>query len=105
MFMQKEGRQRNRSYLVEVRQINSEVTGDGGGLGLGVGAGARALLGFLDGVRDLGRLPLALADAGGEDSATGGLDAAPAPESPSPSGSASAAPSLLEEAGETPYRI
>ena len=104
MFIQKERRQENRSYLVEVRQINSEVTGDGGGLGLGVGTGARALLDLLDGVMDLGRLPLALADAGGEDSATGGLDVAPAPESPSPSGSTSGTPSLLGEAGETPYK-
>jgi len=87
-----------------VRQINSEITGDGGGLGLGFGVGTRALLDLPVGVVDLGRLPLALADAGVEDSATGGLDVAPAPESPSPSDSTSGTPSSLGEAGETPYK-
>ena len=90
---------------MDVRQINSEVTGDGGGLGLGAGVGTRALLDLLEGVVDMGRLPLAFVDTGGEDSATGGLDVVPAPESPSPSGSISGTPSSsLEEAGETLYK-
>ena len=104
MCIQKKKDKANGSYLVEVRQINSEVTGDGGGLGLGVGVKARALLDLLVGAVDLGRLPLALADTGGEDSVTGGLDVAPAPESPSPSGSTSGTPSSLGEVGETPYK-
>ena len=92
------------SYLVDVRHTNSEVTGDGGGLGLGAGVRTRALLDLLEGVEDLGRLPLALVETGGDDSAIGGLDVVPGPESPSPSGSTSGTPSSLGEAGETPYK-
>ena len=72
-------RRDNESYRVDVRQINSKVTGDAGGLGLGTGVGTRPLLDLLEGVVDLGRLPLALVDTGGVDSATGGLDVVPAP--------------------------
>ena len=104
ILKKKKGREESGSYLVEVRQINSEVTGDEGGLGLCAGIGARALLDLLEGVEDLGRLPFALVDTGGEDSATGGLDVVLAPESPSPSGSTSGTPSSLGEAGETPYK-